>query len=102
MTVVLNEAVLARLLETQDGPVGRHVEGKAQEVVQAAQQNLRTYFAGAPTVGVDRDVGYLMDGSSALVGIVESGGKAARMAQAQQEGKVNWLLNALRSVFGGG
>ena len=97
MVVVLNEAALAALLETQEGPVGRFVERQAERVVAQAQQNVRAYFASAPSLNVDQDVGLAMDGSTAVIGIRDAGEKSRRLARAQNEGRVNWLSDALEA-----
>lgn len=99
MSVILNEAALKRLLDTEEGPVGQFVQRKAEVLVEAAQNNVRDYFASAPVLTVDQDVGLSMDGSTATIGIRDAGSKARRLARAQGEGKVNWLLKALE---GGG
>jgi hypothetical protein len=98
MTVVLNEAALAALLSSQEGPVGRFVEGIAERVVLQAQQNVRSYFASSPTLDVDQDIGLSMDGSQATVGIRDAGTKARRLADAQAQGQINWLRDALSAV----
>ena len=95
MTVILNEAALVALLDTQEGPVGQHVQRLAAAVEIQAQNNLKAYFIGAPSVDVDRDVAVEMDGSTAVIGIRDAGNKSRRMAQYQAEGRVNWLTGAL-------
>lgn len=95
MTVVLNNAALAVLLESQEGPVGRFIERQAARIVEQARQNVRGYFASAPSLNVDQDVGSDMDGSTAVIGIRDAGSKSRRLARAQADGKVNWLLDAL-------
>jgi hypothetical protein len=66
--ITLNEVALAALLETQDGPVGRHVERMAQRVVVAMQTDVKGYFRGAD-FGIENDVALRMDGSTAIVGL---------------------------------
>ena len=95
MTVILNESALAALLETQEGPVGRFVERKAQQIVEGAQRNVRDYFQSAPSLNVDQDVGLQMDGSNATIGIRDAGEKSRRIAQAQADGRFNWLQRAV-------
>jgi hypothetical protein len=95
VNVSLNEAAIVRLLESGEGPVARFVERTAEMVVEAAQQNVRTYFGNAPSLSVDRDVGLQMDGSSATVGIRDVGSKSRRLAQGQADRRINWLLGAL-------
>lgn len=95
MTVILNEAAIAALLETEEGPVGRFVARVAEAVVVQAQQNVRTYFATATTLNVDQDVGFDMEGSTATIGIKDAGNKSRRLARYQAEGSVNWLRSAL-------
>jgi hypothetical protein len=95
MTVVLNEAALAALLDTPEGRVGQLVASKAAIVVQKARVNVRDYFQSAPTLTVDQDIDFEMLGSSAIVGIRDAGSKARRIARAQAEGRFDWLLKAL-------
>ena len=98
MSVILNEAAITALLESPEGPVARFVEDIARDITEAAQANVRDYFHGAPSVTVDQDVGFEMEGSSAVIGIRPEGTKAARLAQSQSEGRVNWLLQALAAA----
>lgn len=98
MSVTLNEPALRLLLETEEGPVGRHVAGLAFQITQQAQRNVRGYFISAPSLDVDQDVGFDMEGSSAVVGIRDGGRKARRLARNQAEGTVNWLQEALEAV----
>ena len=98
MSVTLFEPALERLLDTQEGPVGQHIQALAQRVSTQAQQNVRAYFASAPSLDVDQDVGSEMEGSTAVIGIRDGGSKSRRLAQAQAEGKVNWLLAALEAA----
>lgn len=100
MSVILNEAGIARLFESL--PVTAFVQRSAEEVAAEAQRNVRAYFASAPTLDVDQDVGVSMQGSNATVGIRDAGSKSRRLARAQAEGKVNWLLGALEAVRNGG
>ena len=95
MSVTLFEPALNQLLDTEDGPVGRHVQVLAARVVAQAQQNVRNYFQSAPSLNVDQDVTSEMGGSTAIIGIRDAGNKSRRLAQAQAEGKVNWLRSAL-------
>lgn len=95
MSVRLNEPALQALLESQDGPVGQLIEQRAAAVVAAAQANVRAYFAGAPSLDVDQDVSFEMDGSSAVIGIQDGGSKSQRIARYQAEGRLDWLRSAL-------
>ena len=95
MTVIINESVIAVLLESQDGPVGRFVARKAEQVTAEAQRNVRGYFASAPALDVDQDVGFNMEGSTATIGIRDAGSKSRRLAQSQADGRINWLRSAL-------
>ena len=99
MTVILNEAAIAALLETEEGPVGRFVKDLAERIVVQAQQNVRTYFATAPTLSVDQDVGFDMEGSTATIGIKDAGSKSRRLAKYQAEGSVNWLRSAVDAAW---
>src|SRR5688572_9879758 len=101
MSVTLNEAALERLLDSPDGPVGRRVQQLSQAIVLDAQQNVRAYFGNAPGVTADQDVDYeMIDGSTAVIGIREVGNKSRRLAAAQEQGKVNWLLSAFERAKG--
>ena len=107
MSVTLYEPALAALLDSQEGPVGRYVERLAVQITLEAQNNVKDYFGTAPSLTgrVDQDVAYDMEGSTAVVGIRDGGGKSRRMARYQAEGRVNWLGRAVervRSIFGGG
>lgn len=95
MTVTLNQVALKALLESEEGPVGRFIADLAAQVTNSAQANVRDYFGGAPSLTVDDAVDFDMDGSTAVVGIRDAGAKAHRLAQAQAQGRVNWLLKAL-------
>jgi hypothetical protein len=97
MTVVLNEAALKMLLDSETGPVGLFIAAKAQQITLAAQNNVRNYFWTAPTLTVDQDVGFVMQGSNAIVGIRDGGEKSRRLATSQAQGKVNWLTSALEA-----
>ncbi len=106
MSVILNEAALAALLETQEGPVGRFVERVSEAVVVEAQTEIKNYFGTAPSLHgrVDQEVDSEMQGSSAVVGIRDGGNKAQRVAAKQADGSFPWLTRALdrvRSIFGG-
>ena len=108
MTVVINEAAIAALLETQEGPVGRFVERVAQAVVEVERQNVRNYFGNAPSLhgSVDQEVDLQMEGSSAVVGIRDGGRKAQRLAQKEAEGTMRqgfrFAIDAVRARFGAG
>jgi hypothetical protein len=99
MSVILNEPALARLLDSEEGPIGIHVQQLAAQVVAQAQSNVRDYFQSAPSLNVDQDVGSDMEGSTAVIGIRDAGSKSRRLAQAQTDGKVNWLVSALRAAL---
>ncbi len=102
MTVVLNNAALAALLETEEGPVGRFTQRVAEAVVVEAQRNVRGYFGTAPSLfgRVDDDVDFEMEGSSAVIGIRDEGNKANRLAAKQADGSFPWLQRALDAVRG--
>jgi hypothetical protein len=104
MSVTLYEPALRALLDSQEGPVGRFVERKAQAIVLEAQGIIRDYFHRAPTVNVDQDVDYEMQGSTATVGIRDPGysrsserSKARRLAEYQARGSFQWLSAAVES-----
>jgi hypothetical protein len=66
MSVIPNEAALAALLESEEGPVGRFVQREAQKVIDAMRRDVGGYYEG---IGVEDDVGLRMDGSTAVVGL---------------------------------
>ena len=106
MSVILNEAALAALLETQDGPVGRFVDRVAEAVVVEAQTEVKNYFGTAPSLHgrVDQEVDHEMQGSTAVIGVRDGGNKAQRLAAKQADGSFPWLTRALdrvRGIFGG-
>ena len=68
MSVILNEAAIALLMETEEGPVGLFVRREADKVADAMRNDVRSYFVGANT-GVEDDVDVSMDGSTATVGL---------------------------------
>ena len=97
MSITLNEPALALLLESENGPVGRFVADLAAQITGQAQQNVRAYFGSAPSLNVDQDVGFDMEGSTATIGIRDAGSKSRRLAQSQADGRVNWLRSALEA-----
>ncbi len=69
MSVILNEAAITKLFTTPNGPVALFVERKAEEIIADAMRfDIKSYFVGADT-GVEDDVGLVMNGSTALVGL---------------------------------
>jgi hypothetical protein len=100
VSVTLNPAALEALLTTEEGPVGRFVADVAARVTAEAQKNVRVYFIAAPSLTVDQDIGFEMEGSSAVIGIRDAGSKARRLARGQAEGSNNWLLKALEPTGG--
>jgi hypothetical protein len=95
MSVTLYEPALRALLDSEDGLVGQYTATKAVFVAAEARRNVRAYFHTAPSLYVDEDVDFAMEGSSAVIGIRDAGEKSQRMAEYQAEGSVNWLLDAL-------
>jgi len=98
MSVTLNPAALNFFLDSEEGPVGEYVSVLAARVLAQAQQNVRGYFASAPSLNVDQNVGSDMEGSMAVIGIRDGGSKSRRLARAQAEGRVNWLVDALEAA----
>jgi len=94
MTVVLNPAGIAALFESQ--PVVRFVAETAElKVVAPTQKAVADYFQSAPSLRVDQDVGFHMDGSTATIGIRDAGSKSRRLARTGLIQK--WLQAALES-----
>ncbi len=107
MSVILHEAAIAALLDTQQGPVGRLVERVAGAVVEAERENVRGYFGTAPSLHgrVDQEIGFVMDGSTAVIGIRDGGNKAQRLARKEADGSMDKgfldALDRVRAFFGG-
>ena len=98
MSVQLNPPALNFFLDSEEGPVGQYVAALGARVLAQAQQNVRGYFVNAPSLNVDQDVGSDMEGSTAIIGIRDAGNKSRRLARAQAEGRVNWLVDALEAA----
>lgn len=98
MSVILFEPALEALLDTEEGPVGQFIQQLAAQVTSQAQQNVRDYFVSAPSLNVDQDVGFDMEGSTAVVGIRDAGSKSRRLAQGQSDGLIDWLVAALQAA----
>lgn len=96
MTVILNPAGLETLFQSVG--VREFVQHEAEKVADRAAGNVRRYFVSAPTLDVDRDVGVSMDGNRATIGIKDAGSKSRRLARAQRDGRVNWLLDAVNGT----
>jgi hypothetical protein len=103
VSVTLYEPALRALLDSQEGPVGQYVQRLATRIEIEAQQNVKDYFGGAPSLQgrVDQDIDFIMEGSTATIGIRDSGNKSRRIARYQAEGRFNWLSRAVESVRGG-
>lgn len=105
MSVILNEHAIERLLDSELGPVGRHVRVLAEDVRNQARQNVSDIMSNSvidPSGAID----FQMIGSTAIVGIRDEG-KVTRYldekAAAEKEvgGLGDWMRNALRVVFPG-
>lgn len=66
MSVILNESGIAAYMESPT--VVAFVERSAQKIVEAMQEDIRSYFVDAET-SVEDDVGLRMEGSRAVVGL---------------------------------
>lgn len=113
MTVVLNEAGLRNLFFNPEGPVGRRVALKAEEVLAQAKQNSSAPAPGAPTLA--RESGALNDGLGVTIreGIEGVEAKISTPAVSTWRGAIfsypafwdvngrPWLTDALRTVFPG-
>lgn len=71
----INEEVFAALMYSQDGPVGRFVEGIAVDTANNARRKVRDIFRQTPEVGDDlaEQVTYEQNGTEAVVGIEDDG-----------------------------
>ena len=84
MTVILNDAAITRLFEAPNGPVARFVEDIAVDVVAAVQQDVRFYFATAPTLDVDQDVSFIQQGSTAIIGVKNTDAAHSRESKSRR------------------
>ena len=67
MSVIVNEAAIAAFFE-KSPQLAAVVEVEAARIVEAMQDDVRSYFVGAET-GVENDVGLRMEGTRAVVGL---------------------------------
>lgn len=95
----INEQALAALLHSQEGPVGRHVERKAQEVTAAARRNAAVIMHRQPSVVSAID--FEQTGTEAVVGIRDEGPISQYLAGKELR-EENILRAALAEVFGPG
>lgn len=103
VTVVLNQAALKVLLDSQEGPVGRFVQRTAEAVVAHAQSQFDDYFDHV--LPARQDIVFSMDGSSAAIGYsANTGSKSGRLARAEAEGRLTNppIQQALDAVRNGG
>jgi hypothetical protein len=97
----LNEAALARLLHSEDGPVGRLVRRKAEEVVAAARLNARTIMHRMPEAdweAVAAAIDFEQHGTEATIGIRDEG-SVSRYLAAKEAKEAVIVRRAARSVF---
>ena len=104
-----NEAALARLLQSPDGPVGREVARRAEEIVTAARSNARIILHRLPddtfadvAAAIDFEMSRTGDGEiAATIGIRDEGSISRYLSDKEaREGVV--LRRAAEEVFGGG
>lgn len=105
MTVKLNQAALAALLDTQDGPVGLLVQRKAAEVVEQARVNAGFIMHRYPPAVESIDFA-MSEGPQAVVGVHDDGKKSSVYLADKAAGKITprspelfaegWLKAALR------
>ncbi len=82
MSVILNEAAIAKLFNTPEGPVARFMERTAEAVVIQAQLQFDEYYQ--EVLPARQDIIFSMDGSNATVGYsASSGPKTERLARAE-------------------
>ena len=97
----INEQALAALLHSREGPVGRLVEHKAQEVTAAARRNAAVIMHRQPSV-VSAINYQMVSGTEAVVGIRDEGSISEYLAaKAVREGEQGWLHQAVTEVFPG-
>lgn len=115
MTVKLNEAAIARLLNSTVGPVGQHIAREADRVATAANQNASGEVIGIETGALVRGIITQLTGTPEGVRAVVSTDAVARDSQGMprlyqgapfsypawhdQHGRP-WLTEAMREVFG--
>ena len=98
MSVVFNEGALKRLLETEQGPVGREIRRRAEEVVVRARQNVGFIMARS-AVAISQDVGFALGPDlTAIIGIRNTGRQTEYLA-AKEVREAVWLTPALAEVF---
>jgi hypothetical protein len=99
--VKINEQALRTLLDSREGPVGRLVEQKAQEITAAAQRNAAVIMHRHP--GVVSAIDYEMtSGPAARIGVRDEGEISRYLAaKALREGRQGWLHRAVGEVFRG-
>lgn len=92
--VIIHQDAIDKLLA---GPeITRFIEGKAREITEITQGKVRDYFQSAPSVDVDQDVGFTMDGATAVIGIQDKGNKSRRLVD---KGLLqDWLVDAKEAV----
>jgi hypothetical protein len=97
----INEQALRALLDSREGPAGRLVEQKAQEVTAVARRNAAVIMHRNP--GVVSATDYAMtSGTEARVGIRNEGRISEYLAaKAVREGQQGWLRRAVAEVFRG-
>lgn len=102
MTVVLNEAALERLLQSEAGPVGQDLSRRAQNVTAQAEVNASGAIIGIQTgdlhSGVRFEVGQGDDGLQAVVRTDAQHRGFNYPAWHDQNGRP-WLTDALRDAF---
>jgi hypothetical protein len=99
--VKINEQALATLLHSREGPVGRLVEQRAQEITAAARHNAAVIMHRQPHVVSAIDYA-MTTGTEAAVGIRDEGPISEYLAtKAVREAEHGWLHRAVAAVFRG-
>ena len=100
MSVTLNTAGLSALLEAPDGPVGREVRQRAEQVSEAARKRVRFIMQRSPLGPiVSSDVGFAPHGNGYEIGIRGSGRIDFYLAEKEVREDGVWLIPALAEVF---
>jgi hypothetical protein len=96
----INDAALATLLDSREGPVGQHVEAQVQAVTDQAKENVQKIMHRVP--GVEDSVGYdVQEGLRFIIGISDNGDIERYLAlKAARETTSGWLSGALSVVRG--
>ena len=99
MTVTLNEVALKALLESENGPIGRDLRRRAENVTARAEQNASGPIIGIRTGNLHSGIRYeIQDGPVATIGTDANKRGFFYPAFWDRSGRP-WLTEALREGF---